>query len=152
MWRRGIVIHGHALLLPLARLTAALGLTGSPAVPDRAVSLVSSVGAALAVCVVTARASRWSGARAALAAGVLLALAPVLRFYAGAVETRALGCGCAAVAGALAGWVAPTRARALAAAVGGYALACAAHALAGRARPGAPAAARRRRAPRGTPP
>ena len=53
MWRRGIVIHGHALLLPLARMAAALGLAGSPAVPDRAVSLVSGVGAALAVFVVT---------------------------------------------------------------------------------------------------
>jgi len=128
MWRRGIVIHGHALLLPLARMAAALGLAGSPAVPDRAVSLVSGVGAALAVFVVTARAASWSGLRAALAAGALLALAPVLRFYAGAVETRALGCGFASVAGALAAWAAPTRARALAAVTAGYALACAAHA------------------------
>jgi hypothetical protein len=128
LWRRGIVVHGHALLLPLARLAAALGLAGSPAVPDRAVSLVSGVGAALAVFVVTGRAASWSGLRAALAAGALLGLAPALRFYAGAVETRALGCGCAAVAGALAAWAAPTRARALAAVTAGYALACAAHA------------------------
>ena len=128
LWRRGIVVHGHALLLPLARAAAALGLAGSPALPDRAVSLVSCLGAALAVLVVTARAASWSGLRAALCAGALLGLSPTLRFYAGAVETRALGCGAAAVAGALAAWAAPTRARALAAAVAGYALACAAHA------------------------
>jgi hypothetical protein len=127
MWRKGIVVHTHALILPLARLAADLGLAGWPAVPDRAVSLVSALGAALAVGVVAARAARWTGTREALLAGAILGLAPALRFYAGAVETRALGCGCAALAGALAGHAARTRGRALLGLALGYALACAAH-------------------------
>ena len=127
LWRKGIVVHAHALILPLARLAAALGLAGSPAVPDHAVSLISAVGAALAVGVVVACAARWTGPREALLAGAILGLAPVLRFYAGAVETRALGCGCAALAGALAACAATTRARGLLWLTLGYALACAAH-------------------------
>ncbi|HZL98674.1 MAG TPA: hypothetical protein VFD43_00350, partial [Planctomycetota bacterium] len=124
LWRKGIVVHAHALLLPLARLAAALGLAGAP---DRAISLVSCLGAGLLVAVVVGRASAWTGRREALAAGLILGLAPVLRFYAGAVETRALGCGCAAVAGALASRAAPTRRGALLGTAAGYALACAAH-------------------------
>lgn len=127
LWRKGILVHAHALILPLARLAAWLGLAGSPAVPDRAVSLVSSIGAALAVGVVVACAARWTGTREAWLAGAILGLAPVLRFYAGAVETRALGCGCAALGGALAARAATTRARALLGLTLGYALACAAH-------------------------
>src|SRR5262245_38292433 len=127
LWRRGVYVHGHALLMPLARLVAVLGLAGTPAQADVAIRIVSATGGALLTGLVAWHAVRRAGLQIGLALALVVMLAPVVRFYSTAVETRALAAGCTALAVVCALRATRRRGTALALTAGGAALACSAH-------------------------
>jgi hypothetical protein len=127
LWRQGIWVQAHFLLLPLAiALRAGLAWLHlfDRAQAIRGISFTSTV---LGAGCTQLAAARVAGPLAALLATLVLLAAPACRFYSGAVEVHALALACAAIATA---WIlrpASTRARARAVLAAGAVLCAASH-------------------------
>lgn len=127
LWREGVWVQAHFLLLPLA--IAARSVLAPLWALDRAgaIRAISVSSTALGAGFTQVAAAGVAGPLAALAATLALLLAPASRFYAGAVEVHALAFGLSALAAVLVLAPRRTRARARSALAAACALCAAAH-------------------------